>query len=150
MYSFQCLHFDKLNTNQLYRICTLRQEVFVVEQNCAYLDADGKDRFAFHFMLWNDGQLAGYSRILPKGIAYENYVSIGRIVTGQSFRSKNLGREIVRQSLIWCGILFPGEQVKISAQSHLERFYEEFGFRQTGEYYLEDDIPHSAMIFKPE
>lgn len=150
MYSFQCLHFDKLSTEQLYNICVLRQEVFVVEQKCPYLDADGKDKNAFHFMLWHNDRLAGYSRILPKGISYENYASIGRIVTAAEYRSKNLGREIVRHSLIWCGILFPGVSVKISAQSHLEKFYAEFGFRATGDYYLEDDIPHSAMVFMPE
>ena len=149
MYSFQCLHFDKLSTRQLYRISALRQEVFVVEQNCPYLDADGKDEHAYHFMLWKNDDLAGYFRLLPKGISYTDYASIGRVVTAPLYRSQNLGRELMRQALIWCSILFPGEKIKISAQSHLENFYGSFGFEPTGEYYLEDDIPHSAMIFMP-
>ncbi len=149
MYSFQCLHFDKLSTRQLYRISALRQEVFVVEQNCPYLDADGKDEHAYHFMLWKNDDLAGYFRLLPKGISYTDYASIGRVVTAPLYRSQNLGRELMRQALIWCSILFVGEKIKISAQSHLEKFYESFGFKATGEYYLEDDIPHSAMIFMP-
>ncbi len=149
MYSFQCLHFDKLSTRQLYRISALRQEVFVVEQNCPYLDADGKDEHAYHFMLWKNDDLAGYFRLLPKGISYTDYASIGRVVTAPLYRSQNLGRELMRQALIWCSILFVGEKIKISAQSHLENFYGSFGFEPTGEYYLEDDIPHSAMIFMP-
>ena len=150
MNAFQCLHFDKVTTMQLYKIMELRQEVFVVEQNCPYLDADGKDLFAYHFLMWRGEDLIGYARILPKGLSYESYPSLGRIVTKPTFRAKNLGKEIVKQCLIWCEILFPGQSIKISAQSHLERFYESFGFALTGEYYLEDDIPHSGMVFKPE
>ncbi len=150
MYSFQCLHFDKLSTIQLYKIMELRQEVFVVEQNCPYQDADGKDLLGYHFLLWNSQELVGYARILPKGVSYDGYPSLGRIVTKPSSRARNLGREIVKHCLIWSEILYPGQSIKISAQSRLEKFYESFGFTLTGEYYLEDDIPHSGMIFKPK
>lgn len=150
MRTLQCVKFDKLNIFQLYQIMHLRQEVFVVEQNCAYLDADGKDLESYHLMIWEEGQLIGYARILPKGISYNSYASLGRIVTKPSFRGLSLGKELVRQSITWCEILFPNINIKISAQSHLEQFYGAFGFVATGDYYLEDDIPHSAMILKPK
>lgn len=148
MRTLQFVKFDKLNIFQLYQIMDLRQEVFVVEQNCPYLDADGKDLESYHLMIWDEGQLIGYARILPKGISYNSYASLGRIATKPSFRGLSLGKELVRQSITWCEILFPNINIKISAQSHLERFYEAFGFVATGDYYLEDDIPHSAMILK--
>ena len=128
----------------------LRQEVFVVEQNCPYLDADGKDLHGYHFLMWKNDELIGYARILPKGVSYESYPSLGRIVTKPACRAQNYGREIVKHCLIWCEILFPGQTIKISAQSRLEKFYQDFGFTLTGEYYFEDDIPHSGMIFKPK
>ncbi len=148
MHFFQCVHFHKLTIEQLYAIIALREEVFVVEQNCAYQDADGKDKEAYHLMLWDDDLLVGYARLLPKGVSYAKYPSLGRIVTKMSHRGKNLGRELVQHCLRWCGILFPGEPIKISAQSRLEKFYHELGFVLTGEYYLEDDIPHSGMLFR--
>lgn len=150
MRTLQCMKFDKLNTFQLYQIMYLRQEVFVVEQNCPYLDADGKDLESYHLMIWEEEQLVGYARILPKGISYSSYASLGRIVTKPSFRGLNIGKELVRQCITWCEILFPNVSIKISAQSHLEQFYGVFGFVATGDNYLEDDIPHSAMILKPK
>ena len=148
MYVFQCLQFQKLSVEQLYAIIALREEVFVVEQNCPYLDADGKDKQAYHLMLWDQDQLVGYARLLPKGVSYEKYPSLGRIATKLSHRGKNLGKELVQHCLKWCGILFPGETIKISAQSRLEKFYQDLGFTLTGEHYLEDDIPHSGMLFR--
>ncbi|HMG14583.1 MAG TPA: GNAT family N-acetyltransferase [Saprospiraceae bacterium] len=147
MYVYQCVHFKKLTVDQLYAIISLREDVFVVEQNCPYLDADGKDFKAYHLMLWDNDTLIGYSRILPKAVSYEKYPSLGRITTKLDYRGKNLGKELVQHCLRWCGILFPGETIKISAQSRLEKFYQDLGFILTGEHYLEDDIPHSGMLY---
>lgn len=147
MLVYQCVHFNNLTINQLYEIIALREEIFVVEQNCPYQDADGKDKKAYHLMIWEDEILVGYARLLPKGVSYEKYPSLGRIATKMTHRRMNLGKELVQQCLIWCGILFPGYSIKISAQSRLEKFYQDLGFTLTGEYYLEDDIPHSGMLY---
>ena len=149
MQIFQCVHFDKLTTHQLYAIIALREEIFILEQNCPYLDADGKDLKGYHLMCWENDVLIAYARLLPKGISYDKYPSLGRIVTKSTHRRINLGKILMQHCLRWCTILFPGETIKISAQSHLEKFYQEFGFKLTGDHYLEDDIPHSAMLLKP-
>lgn len=147
MLTYRCKAFHELNPLQLYLIMVLRQEVFVVEQQCAYLDADGKDIAAHHLVGYDDsGTTAAYARILPKGISYEHHVSIGRIATKASHRGKGLGKELMKNALDWAERLYPNESIKISAQSYLRRFYENFGFVVSGEEYLEDGIPHLPMV----
>ncbi|MEM9918490.1 MAG: GNAT family N-acetyltransferase [Bacteroidota bacterium] len=125
----------------------LRQEVFIIEQNCPYLDVDGKDQAAHHLMIRDEeGLLIAYTRLLPKGISYESYSSIGRVVTAQSVRGSGIGKFLMQQSIQWIKQLYPEDQIKISAQCYLLRFYQSFGFQPMGEQYLEDDIPHIAMI----
>ncbi len=144
---FSCLTFDELTTEQLYQLMALRQEVFVVEQDCPYLDADGKDQASWHVLGYDVQQkLVAYARLLPKGISYESYASIGRVVNAASVRGEGVGRLLMQQSLTYLQSLCPGEAVKISAQVYLIKFYESFGFRINGPEYLEDDIPHIAMI----
>jgi ElaA protein len=127
----------------------LRQEVFIVEQNCPYLDADGRDKDAYHLIgLDEKGQLLAYTRLLPKGIAYEQYVSIGRVVTSPKVRRKGLGKQLMEESIRQANLVFPPADIKISAQCYLIEFYESLGFQSMGESYLEDDIPHIAMIRK--
>lgn len=146
---FLCLPFDQLSLDQLYAIMALRQEVFVVEQNCPYLDADGKDMDAHHLMgIDEKGQLLAYTRLLPKGISYEKYVSIGRVVTSPKARGRGLGKQLMEESIQQARQIFPPADVKISAQYYLIKFYESLGFQSIGESYLEDDIPHIAMIKK--
>jgi ElaA protein len=146
---FLCLPFDQLSLDQLYAIMALRQEVFVVEQNCPYLDADGKDMDAHHLMgIDEKGQLLAYTRLLPKGISYEKYVSIGRVVTSPKARGTGLGKQLMEESIKQAGQIFPPADLKISAQCYLIKFYESLGFQSIGESYLEDDIPHIAMIKK--
>ncbi len=146
---FLCLPFDQLSLSQLYAIMALRQEVFIVEQNCPYLDADGKDMDAHHLMgIDEKGQLLAYTRLLPKGIAYEKYVSIGRVVTSPKVRRKGLGKQLMEESIKQAGQIYPPADIKISAQCYLIEFYEALGFQCVGESYLEDDIPHIAMIRK--
>ncbi|MCS7037635.1 MAG: GNAT family N-acetyltransferase [Saprospiraceae bacterium] len=144
-----CRPFAALTVYELYDIMALRQEVFVVEQNCAYLDADGKDLEAWHVM-GRDAQerLAAYTRLLPLGVSYEGYASIGRVVSAPFARRAGLGRLIMEHSLAWCVRLFGPVPLKISAQTYLLGFYESFGFRSTGEEYLEDGIPHTAMVLE--
>ncbi len=139
--------FDKLTTRELYAAMALRQAVFVVEQNCPYLDADGRDQPAHH-LFGNDaaGDLVAYTRLIPAGISYEKYASIGRVVTSEKVRGTGLGRELMARSIAACAELFPGQPVKIGAQAHLENFYRSCGFEPTGEAYLEDGIPHIGMV----
>ena len=147
MTKFICKKFDELSLHELYEIMVLRQEVFVVEQDCPYLDADGKDPMAWHLMGFQEnGKLIAYTRLLPKGISYEKYPSIGRVVTSQSARGSGLGRELMEQSIGWMEELFPGEGIKIGAQCYLEKFYKSLGFEIVGEQYLEDGIPHYPML----
>lgn len=147
MLNFRCKAFHELSLLQLYIIMALRQEVFVVEQNCPYLDADGKDSQAHHLMGYTgNGQLVAYARLIPKGISYENYASIGRITTHADFRGKGVGQLLMNQALDCMEQLFPGESLKLSAQSYLRKFYEQFGFVVSGAEYLEDGIPHLPMI----
>lgn len=126
---------------------TLRQEVFVVEQNCPYLDADGKDQKSWHLLGWDEqGRLAAYARILPPGVSYPKYPSIGRVVTAPHSRGKGYGRELMQEASEALYRLFGRCPIKLSAQTYLLQFYESLGFRSTGEAYLEDDIPHTAMV----
>ncbi len=142
-----CKPFDALTVYELYEVMALRQEVFVVEQNCPYLDADGKDLLAWHVMGRDaQGRLVAYTRLLPPGVSYEGYASIGRVVSAPSVRGSGAGRVIMEQSIALCRQIFGDVPLKIGAQTYLLRFYEGLGFRSTGEEYLEDGIPHTAMV----
>ncbi|MEQ8704076.1 MAG: GNAT family N-acetyltransferase [Phaeodactylibacter sp.] len=144
---FNCLPFDKLSLQELYDSMALRQEVFVVEQDCPYLDADGKDSGGHHLLGYDDkGVLIAYARLLPPGISYPDYASIGRVVTSPAARRTGAGKQLMRESIDWCRRLYGDVSIKISAQVYLTRFYESFGFKQVGAEYLEDDIPHIGMV----
>lgn len=148
MIEWSCIPFEELSLQQLYDTMALRQLVFVVEQDCPYLDADGKDQASWHMMGYKNEELVAYSRVMPKGISYEKYCSIGRVVTAQSVRREGVGKTLMEHSISWCKKLFPAEGVKISAQSYLLKFYQSFAFQPVGEEYMEDGIPHTAMILK--
>ncbi len=143
---YSCKIFQELSLQELYAIMVLRQEVFVVEQNCAYLDADGNDQVGYHLMGIRDSALVAYVRILPKGTIYENYPAIGRVITAASIRGKGQGVGLMQHAIEATEALYPKQAIKLSAQSHLCHFYERLGFVSTGEEYLEDGIPHTAMI----
>ncbi|MBV6442989.1 MAG: GNAT family N-acetyltransferase [Haliscomenobacteraceae bacterium CHB4] len=147
MLTFSCLPFGQLTPFELYDIMALRQEVFIVEQNCPYLDADGKDLASWHLMGRNEADhLICYTRLLPEGVSYKGYVSIGRVVSSPSARGTGAGRILMQRSIEMCRHLFGNQPIKIGAQSYLVKFYESFGFQSTGEEYLEDGIPHTKMI----
>ncbi len=145
--TFSCLPFHDLSPAELYDIMALRQEVFVVEQNCPYLDADGKDPASWHLMGRNEqGQLLCYTRLLPEGVSYPGFTSIGRVVSSPAARGTRAGRVLMHRSIEMCRHLFGDLPIKIGAQTYLLRFYEGFGFESTGEEYLEDGIPHTKMV----
>ena len=145
MTNWICKAFDELTAAELYAILRLRSEVFVVEQNCVFLDMDDKDQYCYHLTAWRGEVLAGYSRIVPAGISYVES-SIGRIVTSPVLRGHGIGRELILQSVHALYTLYGKQPIRIGAQYYLLKFYASFGFVQKGEIYLEDGIEHVQML----
>ena len=139
--------FDELGVFELAAIYRARQEVFSIEQACAYLDADGFDEASWHLAAWSpDNKLPlAYARVVHPGLKYAE-PSIGRVITITPARGTGLGRELVRRAIDHCAASYPGQGIRISAQSRLERFYAEFGFATVGPPYMEDGIPHTEML----
>lgn len=144
----KCLSFSDLSLELLYEILALRQAVFIVEQDCPYLDADGMDQASLHCLGLSNGKLVAYTRLLSQGMTYADYAAIGRVITAAEARGTGAGKKIMQYSLECIAQHFPGQPIKISAQSHLDRFYSQLGFAAVGEGYLEDGIPHQAMIHR--
>lgn len=142
---WECLPFNDLSLEQLYAAMALRQIVFVVEQDCPYLDADGKDAQSWHLFGWKGDELWAYARLVPAGVSYPEEASIGRVITHPDARRTGLGKELMHRSIVECQRFWPKVALRISAQSYLEDFYQSFGFENTGKYYLEDGIPHQEM-----
>ncbi|MFL5742517.1 MAG: GNAT family N-acetyltransferase [Flavisolibacter sp.] len=140
-------NFDSLSPRELYSILQLRNEVFVVEQNCVFQDADNNDQQAFHLMCFQTGKLLAYTRLLPAGSVYE-LASIGRVVTSPSIRGSGVGRELMERSINAVYNLWGRQSIKIGAQLYLKKFYQSFGFEQVSDTYLEDGIEHIHMIKK--
>ena len=145
--NWQWSRFEDLNIHELYQIMVLRQEVFVVEQNCPFLDADGQDQKALHLLGRQDdnNHLAVYLRILIPDNKNDR-VSIGRVVTSPACRGEGLGKLLVAEAVGFCRSNFPDQTLWLGAQAHLELFYKEFGFQPEGDPYEEDGIPHIGMI----
>jgi ElaA protein len=137
--------FEELTPYQLYAILQLRNEVFVVEQNCVFQDADDKDQDSFHLMGFLNNKLVAYTRLAPSGISYEQ-PSIGRVVTSPSVRKIGAGKELMQQSINAVYNLFGEQPIKIGAQLYLKKFYESFGFKQISDVYDEDGIDHIYML----
>ncbi|MDO9453788.1 MAG: GNAT family N-acetyltransferase [Stagnimonas sp.] len=138
-------HFDALTNTELYALLKLRSEIFVVEQNCVFLDLDDHDQNALHLLMHDaTGQLIGYTRLLPPG---EKYIepSIGRVVVSSAVRSTGAGRRLMAESVRGAREHYPALPNLIWAQAHLERFYSSFGFVTETEPELEDGIPHVKM-----
>ncbi|MEP6512298.1 MAG: GNAT family N-acetyltransferase [Parafilimonas sp.] len=131
---------------ELYKILQLRNEVFVVEQNCVYLDADNKDQSCYHLAGSDGDLLVAYTRLMPAGIAYKKEASIGRVVTSAAYRNTGIGRILMQKSIEQCRLLFNDARIKIGAQLYLQSFYESFGFKQLSDIYLEDGIEHIEML----
>ncbi len=137
--------FDELTTQELYSILQLRNEVFVVEQNCVYQDVDNKDQKSFHLMAFDGVNLAAYCRILPPGLSFDE-ASIGRVITAPSYRGKGIGITLIEKAILETQSTFAVKRIKIGAQLYLKKFYEGFGFVPTSEVYLEDEIEHVEMM----
>ena len=142
--TWTCKSFDHLTPQELYSILRLRSEVFVVEQNCAFLDCDNKDQVSVHLMGSEQGKLLAYARILPAGISYVES-SIGRIVVSPTARGTGIGRQLLEKSIDVLYRLYGKTDIKIGAQLYLKKFYASYGFLQSGEIYLEDGIQHIEM-----
>lgn len=146
--TWQVKHFKALNIDELYEILKLRIDVFVVEQTCFYADIDDLDRNkdTIHLFCYRQGKIAGYLRILAKGQSYKDYISIGRVIVAEHARGTGLGHQLLTKALSVCEQYFAKQDIKISAQEHLESFYNQHGFERISSMYLEDNIPHIAML----
>ncbi|MDE3124687.1 MAG: GNAT family N-acetyltransferase [Bacteroidota bacterium] len=140
--------FYTLTPDELYQLLRLRSEVFVVEQNCIFLDLDNKDQFSYHCMGYIQEKLAAYTRLIPPEKVYP-FMSIGRVVTAPDFRNKKIGKSLMEKSIENCYDLFGQAPIQIGAQLYLKKFYESFGFKQSSEIYDEDGIQHIEMIKQP-
>jgi len=138
--------FDELTVPEFHNFIQLRLDIFVVEQDCPYLDLDGKDKIAYHFFATtNQGQTVAYTRLFGPGDYYDE-ASIGRVVVHKNFRKDGLGFELMSRSIQQIESLFKTKTIRIGAQTYLKKFYESLGFVSTGHDYMEDGIPHMYMI----
>lgn len=137
--------FEALSVNELYDILQLRSRIFVVEQNCVYLDLDGKDKNALHLFGTFDGKIVAHARLFKAGITFDN-ASIGRVVVDPDYRDRKWGQELMQKAIAGIKEHFGENKITIGGQLYLKKFYEGLGFVQTSEMYLEDDIPHIEMV----
>lgn len=137
--------FEELLPEELYQLLRLRSEVFVVEQNCVFLDLDNKDQQSIHLMGWINNNIAVYVRILPPGLAYDE-PSIGRVVSSPAYRRTGAGRILMEKAIELTSDMYKGENIRIGAQYYLKNFYVSLGFEIQGDIYLEDGIDHIEML----
>lgn len=141
--------FENLTNIELYEMLQLRSAVFVVEQNCPYLDCDDKDFSATHILGYVNDDIVCSVRLIPKGISYHDYYSIGRVVNSANVRNTGVGKQLMIKAHEIVYELWGDVPIKIGAQAYLKTFYEQFGYIDMNEPYLEDGIPHLIMI-KPK
>ncbi len=143
--TWACKPFDELTPHELYAILRLRSEVFVVEQNCIFLDMDDKDQSCWHLMGWQGDLLAACSRLVPPGLSFPE-ASIGRVVSSPKVRGTGAGKELMLQSIQHLHTIWGKQSISIGAQTYLKKFYGSLGFEVAGEPYIEDNIEHIEMI----
>lgn len=139
--------FEELKVEEIYKILKIRNEVFIVEQQCAYQDCDGKDENSYHLYLEDNGEIIAYLRILKKGVSYDE-LSIGRVLVHKNYRGKGISREMMLKAIKFIELNLNEKEIKIQAQSYLVNFYGSLGFKETSSEYLEDNIPHIDMLYK--
>lgn len=137
--------FEEVTLDELHDLLRLRSQIFVVEQNCVYQDIDGKDRQALHVFGKKDEKIVAYTRCFQPGVHFEE-ASIGRVAVLESHRKFGYGHDIMKHSIEAIKEHFHEPAIRLSAQTYLVKFYELHGFTRTGEEYLEDGIPHIAML----
>ncbi len=145
MIQWQLKLFNDLSPTELYAILRLRGEIFIVEQNCPYLDTDGKDFHSHHLLGYVGEDLAAYSRLVFPDISYDE-VSIGRVVTSAKYRRKEFGKLLMQKSVEEIERIYGKVPIRIGSQAYLKKFYEGFGFVDLNEPYMEDGIPHLIML----
>lgn len=145
MLTWQLKPFNELSPAELYAILKARQEVFIVEQTCPYLDTDGKDEHCMHLTGFIGNEVAAYARIVPPGISYAE-PSIGRVLTTHKYRTGGYGRQLMQQAIAETINAYGHVPIRIGAQQYLKKFYESFGFVQQGDVYDEDGIDHIIMV----
>src|SRR4051812_2006445 len=146
---WRCLFFDDLTPSELYDIIQLRNDVFVVEQQCVFQDADGVDKSCYHLTGYDGNTLVAYTRLIAPGITFAE-ASIGRVANARAYRGLGIGKELMQRSMKHCIQLFGAIPIMIAAQLYLKKFYEMLGFNAVGEVYLEDNIPHIHMNLLPK
>ncbi len=148
-YHWRWASWSELSTRDVHDFLKLRSEIFVVEQNCAYLDIDGLDPGCRHLLVRDPvGHLKGYLRLLPPGLNRAE-PALGRLVVAESERGTGLGRAVMLEGIRICGAAAPTHAIYIHAQQHLQAFYESLGFRPASDMHLEDGIPHIDMLRQP-
>ena len=144
---FKIKKFNELTIEELYKILRVRNEVFVVEQDCIYQDCDNKDYNSYHLYLEEGNEVVGYLRIVNKGISYDE-ISIGRVLVKETHRNKGLSRRMMLEGIKFIEENLNSTEIRLSGQVYIKGFYESLGFKQVSEEYLEDDIPHIEMLYK--
>jgi ElaA protein len=142
----QIKKFSELTSDEIYKILKSRNEVFIVEQNCAFQDCDDKDENSYHLLIKDDEFLAGYLRILEKGVSY-NEISIGRVLVTKEYRKKGIARDMILKAIDYIHNSLNEKAIRISAQLYLVDFYKSIGFKEVSEIYYEDNIPHVEMLY---
>jgi len=137
--------FNELTLDELYGLLKLRSGVFVVEQDCVYQDIDEKDKKSIHVLGLKNGEIIAYARIFKPG-DYFNEAAIGRVVVDIKYRGLGYANDIMKASIKSVQERFNETVMRVSAQTYLKNFYDNLGFKQVGKEYLEDGIPHIAMI----
>ena len=142
---FKLKKFKELSVGELYDVLKLRQEIFVVEQNCIYLDADGLDKDCLHLLGLVNGKIIAYARIIPAGISYKT-PAIGRVVIDEKHRGNKYAYLLMEEAIEITKEKFKAKKITISAQLYLKEFYQNLGFRVVGDVYLDCDLPHLKMV----
>lgn len=148
MIEWQWRTLEQLHSIDVYEMMLLRQQVFILEQNCRYEDIDGYDRHAYHLLGWQisggQRQLTAYLRCIAPGVKYSD-MSLGRVLTRLEVRGSGVGKQLLEQGIRQALLEYPGHAIRIGAQHHLERFYQDFGFQTVSAPYDEDGISHIDM-----
>ncbi|AZI27437.1 GNAT family N-acetyltransferase [Pedobacter sp. G11] len=145
-YTSSIKSFTQLSPEELYQIMKLRIEVFIIEQECFYQDADDKDQHCHHLMLWNGENLVAYARLVPAGLSFTE-VSIGRVITNADVRGTGTGKILMKSAIAECKTLFGDVPIRIGAQTYAKAFYSGLGFEDTKIEFMEDGIPHLEMLY---
>ena len=140
--------WPELTPDVLYAFLRLRSAIFVVEQDCVFPEMDGRDPRCEHLCGWDGDELVAYLRLVPPAVRTPE-VSLGRVVVAKAVRGTGLGRAVMLEGLKRCAQRYPGQPVKVSAQQHLEKFYQSLGFATVGAPYDEDGIMHVDMVKGP-